>query len=204
MPRRWAIEIRGKPLAEAPNRQLAVFPTIRRPCTDFLTGLSVRLPACLPACACLPVPTCLCLPVGPTCRAYLSGLPVWAYLSGPACLCLPMSTCPYLSVVVLGCLIWFGGKVSLIKGSDWFDWLIDCIDSNCSLWAFAGWYVTWGREQGGYIGGILGRGSCRAPCRALCRAPCRALRELRVLKRQLAYFSTSNRVTNSLKKIKIV
>ena len=37
------IEIWGKSLAEAPNRQLAVFPTIRRPCTDFLTGL----------CACL-------------------------------------------------------------------------------------------------------------------------------------------------------
>ena len=56
------IKIRGKPLAKALNRQLAVFPTIRRPCTDFLTGLC----ACL--LACLPVPTCLCLFV----YAYLS------------------------------------------------------------------------------------------------------------------------------------
>ena len=44
------IKIRGKPLAKALNRQLAVFPTIRRPCTDFLTGLSACLPACLPVC----------------------------------------------------------------------------------------------------------------------------------------------------------
>ena len=106
------IKIRGKSLAKAPNRQLAVSPTIRRPCTDFLTGLSACLSACLPAY--LPVHTCL-------------------YLLVYACL----SVSVYGGIK--GCLIWFGGKVGPIKGFDWFDWLIDCIDSNRSLWAFAGW-----------------------------------------------------------------
>src|SRR6266576_417715 len=99
------IKTRGKPLAEAPNRQLAVFPTIRRPCTDFLTGLSACLPACayLPVPAYLSVPTRLGLPVG----AYLSGptclgLPVWAYLSGPTWAYLSVPTYVYLSVSVCG------------------------------------------------------------------------------------------------------
>src|SRR6266581_4147220 len=62
----------GKALAEAPNRRLAVFPIIRRSCTNFLTRPNAYLPACLPTClpnclpACLPtyIPTCLptCIP----------------------------------------------------------------------------------------------------------------------------------------------
>src|SRR6266567_999850 len=43
-----ATEIRGKPLAKAPNHQLAVFLTICWLCTDFLTRPSACLPACLP------------------------------------------------------------------------------------------------------------------------------------------------------------
>src|SRR6266700_3431802 len=57
------IKIWGKPLAKSVNRQLAVFTTIFRPFTYFLTGLCACLPACLPACAYLSVPICLCLPV---------------------------------------------------------------------------------------------------------------------------------------------
>ena len=81
-----AIEIRGKPLAKAPNHQLAVFPTICWLCTDFLTRPSACLPACLPAylsvptCLCLPVYAyCLCLPSVPTCLCYLYMPTVCAY-----------------------------------------------------------------------------------------------------------------------------
>ena len=78
-----SIKTRGKPLAEAPNRQLAVFPTIRRPCTDFLTGLSACLPACLSVC--LSVPACVYLSMPIVCiYLYLSSVPpvcATAYLS---------------------------------------------------------------------------------------------------------------------------
>jgi hypothetical protein len=47
--RRWGS------LAEAPNRQLVAFLTVRRPCTDFPTRPSTCLPAYLPAY----LPTCL-------------------------------------------------------------------------------------------------------------------------------------------------
>src|SRR6266581_3243666 len=49
----------GKALAEAPNRRLAVFPMIRRSCTDFLTRPNACLPACLPTCLPACLPTCL-------------------------------------------------------------------------------------------------------------------------------------------------
>ena len=52
-------------VAEAPNRRLAVFSMISRPCTDFLTRPPTHLLACLSAClpVCLSICLSICLPV---------------------------------------------------------------------------------------------------------------------------------------------
>jgi hypothetical protein len=85
---------RGKPVAEAPNRRLAVFPIIRRPCADFPTRPSGCLPdyllTCLPAYLPTYLPTCL-----------------------PACLpaCLPT----YLYQVIQTVVVWFwDGRLVLV------------------------------------------------------------------------------------------
>ena len=116
------IKIRGKSLAKAPNCQLAVFLTIRRLYTDFLTGLS----ACLPACAYLPVHTCLYI------LEWLSSSSgngrlvlaiVLSYLPTYLPTCLPV--CVYVCICV-----WFNWE----KGRpDWRLWSIRIVLYGCSL-----------------------------------------------------------------------